>query len=164
MLQRIERAIEKPVRPDLYAGTSAGAIVAAAAQVIPLQNIIDFFIAEGPRIFKKDNLLDDIEDLWDLAGARYQSKGLKQALTKVFGEMKLKDLSTTMLLTSFSLKNEEGFWQPVVHHNFKGTPKASPDLSVVSAIMRSSAAPTYFPIVSEGGEKFCDGGVWGNNP
>lgn len=164
MIQRIEKATQRQLKPNLYAGTSGGAIVATGVQVLPLDQVIEFFKTEGPKIFKKDGLLDDIEDLWNLTGARYQSKGLKSALTKAFGDMKLKELPANTLLTSFSLKNSEGYWQPVVHHNFKGSPKASPELSIVSAVMRSAAAPTYFPIVNEDGEKFCDGGVWGNNP
>lgn len=164
VIQRIEQATLKPLSPDLYAGTSGGSIVAAGVQIFTSQQVIEFFRNEGPRIFQKDGFLDDVEDLWNLTGARYKAKGLKAALRKAFGDKTLNDLPANSLFTSFSLKNTDGHWQPVVHHNFKGTPKASPDLSIVSAIMRSAAAPTYFPIVSEDGEKFCDGGVWGNNP
>lgn len=61
-------------------------------------------------------------------------------------------------MTAFDLRSKEG-WEPAVFHNFD-SPKSSKDLLVVDAIMRSTAAPTYFPVY----QKFADGGVWGNNP
>ena len=159
LIERLEVHLGHDLIPDLYAGTSGGAIVACNLQKIPASKIVKFFEEEGPKIFERESFLEEVDDLWNLAGAKYYNNQLKKSLTAVFGDDTLSDLPRRTLITSFALRHEEKFWQPVVFHNFPNV-KASPDLSVVDALLRSSAAPTYFPVYQD----HCDGGVWGNNP
>lgn len=159
LIERLEDLRGKSLQPDFYAGTSGGAIVACAIQKMSPAQAVEFFKEEGPKIFKRESFLDDIEDLWNLTGAKYYNTQLHKSLATLFGDMTLDSLPAKTLITSFALKSEEQYWQPVVFHNFPGV-KGSPGLSVVDAILRSTAAPTYFPVYQD----HCDGGVWGNNP
>ncbi len=147
-------------RTDFIAGTSGGAIVGCGlASGLEPQQIVNLFGARGQEIFTKSDLFDQVEDLWNLVGAKYQNTGLKKVLDDTFGPSDLKDLKKKVLVTSFDLRHPSGRWQPAVFQTLGGS-TASPDLSVVDAIMRSTAAPTYFPVY----QKFADGGVWGNHP
>ncbi len=159
LIQRIEEARGGMIKPDMYAGTSGGAIVAASHQLVPANKIIDFFEIEGPKIFKRESFLQEIDDLFNMVRSRYETAPIKKALTEVFGDIALSSLAKPTLITSFALKSTAGYWQPTVFHNFK-TAKPTEDLKVVDALLRSTAAPTYFPVYQD----HCDGGVWGNNP
>jgi len=164
MIERIEEKLGRSISADLYAGTSGGAIVAAGLQIKSPGEIVEFFLTEGEKIFKPDNFIDDLEDLFDLTGARYDNKYLKKYFQSNFGDMVLGDFQKKILITSFALLGKEG-WEPAVFHNFD-SPKASKNLLVVDALCATSAAPTFFPVyqIPEKENKYIDGGVWGNNP
>jgi patatin-like phospholipase/acyl hydrolase len=162
LIERIESAIGGKLSADLWAGTSGGAIVASSLQVLSASDTIKFFQTEGPKIFTDDGFLDDVRDLWDLKGARYETKRLRKVLEKTFGGMTLGEVKAKILITSFALQSAEG-WEPVVFHNFTG-PKGSPSMTITDAVCASSAAPTYFPVYPINGNKYADGGLWGNNP
>ncbi len=159
LIQRIEEKTRRKLSADMIAGTSGGAIVGMALTKMSAGETVDFFHRKVGSIFKKNGLLDELGDLWDLKGAKYDSKPLKKALIEVFGDDTLASIKTKVLITSFALRHDDGNWQPVVFHNFN-SPKASPDLLITDALLRSSAAPTYFPVY----QKHADGGIWGNNP
>ena len=159
LISRLEAALGYRISPDFYAATSGGAIVACSLQKMAPDEALNFFLNDCPKIFKKESFLQGIDDLWNLEGAKYYNKSLQSSLRNIFGDMILGDLPVKTLITAFSLKHAEGFWQPVVFHNLPGM-NASPSLKVVDALLRSSAAPTYFPVY----QNYCDGGVWGNNP
>lgn len=159
ILERLELKLGKSLRPDLYAGTSAGSILACGIQFLPPAQLVSFFAEHGPNIFKRENFLENLDDLFNLKGAKYETKDLKRNLTKVFADKRMRDLPHSTLITSFDLRSQDKFWRPVVFHNMRGL-KASPELPVVDAILRSTAAPTYFPVY----QNHCDGAVWGNNP
>ena len=147
-------------KADLIAGTSGGSIVGCAlASGIAPGDVVSLFAERGDEIFTPSSLADDIEDLWDLTGAKYTNKGLKRVLSDVFKQQTLGSLEKKILVTAFDLRHPTGRWQPAVFQNIGG-PTATPELSVLDAIMRSTAAPTYFPVY----QKFADGGVWGNHP
>ncbi len=146
-------------KTDLIAGTSGGAIVgcALAAGLAP-GDVVRLFSERGDEIFTPSSLSDDIEDLWDLAGAKYENKGLKRVLSDVFKDQTIGSLKKKVLVTSFDLRHPSGRWQPAVFQNIGG-PSQALELSIVDAVMRSTAAPTYFPVY----QKYADGGVWGNH-
>lgn len=159
VITRLEAALGSRLAPDLYAGTSGGAIVSCGLQKLSPDEVLGFFLSDCPKIFRKESFFKEIDDLWNLKGAKYETKTLRDSLSRIFGEMTIGDLPSRTLLTSFSLKHPEGGWQPVVFHNFAGI-NSSLSLKVVDAILRSASAPTYFPVYQD----HCDGGVWGNNP
>ena len=160
IVERIRSELMPDFRADFYAGTSGGAIVAAAlAKGLSTSEIIEFYRIECPKIFKPGNFIDQIADQWDLTGAKYSNGPLKKALEKIFEAATLGSILPRLLITSFDTNHPDGDWQGVVFHNFPAA-SATPELSLVDALLRSSAAPTYFPVY----QNYIDGGVWGNNP
>lgn len=93
-------------------------------------------------------------------------------MQEFFGDRQMKDLMRMAAVTAFRLDGKKSLthtffnrdgWRPAI---FSNLPHAAgfvePDLHlyVWDAAMRTSAAPTYFPIY----KGYCDGGVVANNP
>ena len=95
-------------------------------------------------------------------GPQYSNEALRDALTKRFGDRKLKDVLVPVQITSFKINKNGG---PVYFTN-----QNNPEMLMVDAALASSAAPTFFPPVSfEDPETkrrvHCiDGGIYENNP
>lgn len=150
---------------DLFAGTSTGGILALAlaSGMTPTQ-ARELYENLGGYVFK-DTIWDDIHDLGQMTGAKYSNKPLKEQLAKQFGNMVLSDLKYKVLVSSFELDNEETrsgmprFWKPKYFHNYPGADSDGHE-KVVDVALRTSAAPTYFPVY----QKYVDGGVISNNP
>lgn len=166
LLQRLQAA-----RPgfleqiDLFAGTSTGGILALglAAGLTP-ERLRELYETSGREVFA-DTILDDIRDLGKLVGADYNLGPLKHELTEQFGALTLGDLSARVLVTAFDLDNkpdnplEVRTWKPKFFHNYPGEDSDAAEL-VVDVALRTSAAPTYFPIY----QGYIDGGVFATNP
>jgi uncharacterized protein len=146
-------------RAELLAGTSTGAINCAGLQILPPSEVVRLFQDNGPDVFEDLGLVDDIEDLWNLDGAKYYGDPLKKLLRKTFGDLTISKLPKPTLITSFNTRHPSGRWQPEVISNLP-TPIYDSSVTVVDAVMRSTAAPTYFPMY----QKRVDGGVWANHP
>lgn len=150
---------------DLLAGTSTGGVLALglAAGLNPRQ-IGDLYEKSGARVFA-DSPWDDVRDLGKLIGADYDNQPLKEEILNLVGEITLAELGTQVLISSFHLDNNppEGeklrSWKPKFFHNFPGE-DSDGDERVVDVALRTSAAPTFFPIY----QNFVDGGVVANNP
>lgn len=149
---------------DMFAGTSAGCIVAGAfASGFSASEVNDLFLTELPKIFEQ-GYLHRARTLDDVIGAAYSPTELENMLTKILGDIKLKDLKPKFLSPSFKLDPVEGKesenprWQPVFFHNFPNSENA--DTRLADVILRTTAAPTYFPIR----DGYVDGGTFANNP
>lgn len=151
---------------DLYAGTSAGAIIAAAmAKGAPPSVLVDLFTTKSSLIFR-ESILHKVLSVDGLIAARYASEDCFAALYPVFGDAALKDLPKRVLIVSFRLdagRDASGClrtsWRPKLFHNFEGIDSDGAQ-KTVDVVMRSTAAPTYFPIY----QGYIDGGVVANNP
>jgi hypothetical protein len=168
---------------DLFAGTSAGGIIALAlAAGVPIADVVSLYENKGSEIFQS---LDFTECLFsakrsaaanfsldpsELYQAMYSSDGLKSELeaivgsTATLGTIPKKALVTTLQLRS-SLPNNA--WQPLAITNLSGSANPSVDnaTTLVDAAMCSSAAPLYFPPHQHPVYGYCaDGGVVANNP
>jgi hypothetical protein len=166
---------------DLIAGASAGGIFALGLAA-------GFSFSEASKIYQDDDMLKQVfykswmrefESLDSAIGAAYSNEHLKDLLTKQFGTMTLQDLKKKVLVPSFQLDNyttdsslgtqkctdAQGLaskynrrWIPRFFHNLHDSP-CNNEL-VVDVALRTSAAPTYFPIY----QGYVDGGVFANNP
>jgi patatin-like phospholipase/acyl hydrolase len=154
---------------DLFAGTSAGAIVASALvtelppdETIPLyEQEIGILFKEGfsRRVISFDNAI----------GSAYDNTQLKEFLSSKFGKTKLADLKKKIFIPSFHLDcthikednqpiSSSTRWSPEFFHNLPNSKNSNELLSEV--VLRTTAAPTYFPIY----QAYIDGGVVANNP
>ena len=147
---------------DLYAGTSTGAVLAAGfAYGFQPRFMRQMYQGFGVEVFA-DSLWDDLRDLKYLIGADYSLDNLKGLLERVIGSATLGDLPKKVLIAAFDLKDESHDpprWKPKFFHNY---PESGGDeeQSLVDVVLRSAAAPVYFPIY----QGYIDGGVAAINP
>jgi patatin-like phospholipase/acyl hydrolase len=166
LLERLEQAHPGFLsKIDLFAGTSTGGILSAALAAGYSPSVArQLYELKGKLVFA-DSLLDDLRDLGNAVGAQYSNGGLIDALVEQFGDMKLGDLPKKVLISAFDLDNDPSdpqqrrTWKPKFFHNYPG-PDSDSDESVVDVVVRTAAAPTYFPIY----QGYIDGGVAAGNP
>jgi len=154
---------------DMFTGTSAGAIVAAALAVgIPPEQTVTFYEQEVGKIFK-EGAVQRVVTIDNTIGACYSNVELKNMLSREMGDKKLSDLTQKILIPTFHLdcfgtkENEQpkaspARWRPEFFHNLPNSKNA--DSLLVDIVLRTTAAPTYFPIC----DGYIDGGVVANNP
>jgi uncharacterized protein len=150
---------------DLFTGTSTGGLLALGlAYGLEPEEAREIYEDWGDRVFHR-SWIDRLRSLGSLIGARYTFSGLKTALEFYFGDLTLGDLHRRVLVSSFDLDclppdpYTPRSWKAKFFHNFPG-PGSDSGESVVDVGIRTSAAPTYFPIY----QGFIDGGVVVNNP
>ena len=151
---------------DLIVGTSTGGILALAiaSGLCPTQ-VRELYVRLGKKVFVHKDIIQKIPGIGQLFEADYPNEPLKEELTAQFGEKTLGDLQKQVLISSFDLDNgstdirRPRIWKPKFFHNFPGS-DSDRDQKVVDVALRTSAAPTYFPIY----QGFIDGGVIANNP
>lgn len=146
LLARLEDAHGR-LRPDAYAGTSVGALLAAlAATGRHWAHVREIFVRECPGIFERPPWA------WRLNPWRpkYDGKALRRAAQTYLQDLRLCEVEVPIFLTSFDFHT--------------GTPKVwdRGDTEYVwKAVVASAAAPTYFPVVDG---RYGDGGLVANNP
>jgi len=166
LLERLEDTLPGTLaQVDLFAGTSTGGILALAlaAGHAPTE-ARDVYEKQGRVVFA-DTALDNLANLGHALGAQYSAAPLKRLLTEQFGDMRLGDLPHKVLIAAFDLDNGPDLpppvrtWKPKFFHNFPG-PDSDGDERVVDVALRTSAAPSYFPVY----QGYVDGGVVAGNP
>jgi len=166
LLERIEEQRPGTLgRVDLFAGTSTGAILALAlASGFGPDTMSRVFLERGAEVFAET--IWDLTDVDRLVRADYTHEGLRRVLEDTFGSRTLGDLERKVVVAAFDLDSgsvtREGVrsWKPKFFHNFEEPGSTDRDQLVVDVAMRSSSAPTYFPIY----QGYVDGGVVANNP
>ena len=165
LLERLVAAVPGFLnRIDLFAGTSTGGIIILGlAKGLSPTDLVALYRDNAQRVFD-DSWLHTLRDLWGLIGAKYENAGLQKILEGLLGNATLADLPKRVLVPTFDLDNhgEKGqprMWKPKFFHNFPG-PDSDGQERVVDVAMRTSAAPTYFPVY----QRYIDGGVMANNP
>jgi patatin-like phospholipase/acyl hydrolase len=147
---------------QLLAGTSTGGILALGlASGMTADQLVKLYQDNGKQIFAR-SIFRKIGDLGDLVGAKYDNANLQKILLGVFGDKTLDDLLPRhVLVSSFDLDcpGTQRSWNPKFFHNFKGDDSDGSE-KVVDVALRTSAAPTYFPVY----QGYVDGGVVANNP
>jgi patatin-like phospholipase/acyl hydrolase len=166
LLERLEEAHPGFVQSfDLFAGTSTGGILALAfAAGFTPQQARQLYETYGESVFT-DSLIDNIKDLGNFIGAQYSIAPLRAELSRAFGPRTLAELPKKVLISAFDLDNAPQAgqatrsWKPKFFHNFPG-PDSDGEQLAVDVAVRTSAAPTYFPVY----QGFIDGGVVAGNP
>jgi len=151
---------------SMLAGTSTGSIIAVGlAQGKTPTELVDLYRKIGPAVFQK-TMLDDLEHLWGITHSKYGTANRLQVLSEELQDVPLKQLEKDVVVATFDLGNDVArdqynnkCWAPKFYHNVSG-PDSDGDVSCIEVMMKSSAAPIYFPIF----KNYVDGGVIANNP
>jgi len=158
---------------DLVAGTSTGGILAVGLTIPrnlpgPLYTaaqLIELYAQEGSRIFSR-SLLHRLAACGNLRREKYTSTGIERVLREYFGDSRLRDAVTDLLITSY----ETGRSFPFFFRSAIARERADYDFPAREVARATSAAPTYFPPMKlpastvEGHYTLIDGGVFANNP
>ena len=176
VLAKIEKLTGKPIYQlfDLIAGTSTGGILAlglttpgseVGKPAYSAAQMINLYENEGKKIFSTD-VFHKINSLGNIRDEKYPSSGIEGVLDRYFGQSRLKDVLTDVLITSYEIERRVAWF-------FKSSKaKADPesDFLIKDVARSTSAAPTYFQAnridVSTEAQYYAliDGGVYANNP
>lgn len=176
LLAEIERRTNRHTADlfDLIAGTSTGGILTlglvkpGAQPGIPAYSaaeLVQFYIEQGPNVFSR-SILQSVESVGGLLMARYSAAPIEAVLHGFFGETRLKEAVTPVLITSYELVLRSPFF----FRSERARTRPDYDYPMRVVARATSAAPTYFPperVFADGTGKFwalIDGGVFANNP
>jgi len=166
LLERIEKEIPDFLsKIDLFAGTSAGGILALALAMGKKTSEVRALYEEFSDIVFERTLFDKMINLWGFLGSKYSNKNLYRVLHEEFGNRTLASLSKKVLISTFDLDskpkrfNDTRGWRAKFYHNFSGKDNDAEE-KVIDVAVKTATAPTYFPIY----KGFIDGGVVANNP
>lgn len=123
---------------DLIAGTSTGSIIASALAIgMKVDQITKSYIELGKKVFYKPKTLP-------VAKAKYRGKDLDKQLAKLFGDMTLSSAKIQTGLFIYAKRlDTKSLWTFTNNPNFRYFDVIK-DLSLVSIIRASTAAPTFF--------------------
>jgi patatin-like phospholipase/acyl hydrolase len=145
---------------DLIVGTSTGGIIALGLGAgLSAAEIRNFYLERGPRIFRGNRVLRKVRH-W--ATAKYDPQQLRTELEEVFGDKKLGESKTRLVIPSMDVNSGKvRLWKTAHHVNFvQDYPQR-----MVEAAMATASAPTFFQAhLTEAGTPLIDGGVFANNP
>lgn len=145
---------------DLIVGTSTGGIIALALGLgIPASAVVKFYEELGPQVFSGNRLMRFIR--W-LGFSKYSAQPLQDALTHCFGDRKLGESKTRLVIPSLNLDTGEVYIFKTAHN---ARYEIDYKKRVVDIALATAAAPTYFPTHRlDAGTPLVDGGMWANNP
>ena len=175
VLAEIERRARQPIAKlfDLIAGTSTGGIIALGltipkcpgAPLYSAQRFVELYEHQGARIFSR-SLLRALFAVDNLTWKKYSSGGVEQVLEEYFGESRLRDAVTDVLVTSYEIERRFPFF----FKSSNARRRADYDFRARDVARATSAAPSYFePMKLPSGTNsdyytLIDGGVFANNP
>jgi len=158
-LSRLEKALGKPCHKifDLVIGTSTGGITAALiASGMPASKILDMYLKELKKIFKKRFLGLFNPATW-FTGSRYK-RGYADALMLKYLHFPMNKAKIKLVVTGINMKDSK------LTHFFKSYKKKYKDIITAFPVMATYSAPTYFGYfedkkdVLKSGDK--EGGIW----
>jgi len=153
---------------DVICGTSIGGIQAAGyANGLTPQDLRDFFVNDGPWIFSTNpaipglraSILDKVQTIL-FGGSFYPNTNLLAKLTEVFGNLRLSDLTSTVLMTSYNDDTDT----PIFFSNYPIPEYSGTNEYVRNTTLATGSAPLYFPKANFSGANYVDGGICQNNP
>lgn len=161
-LATIEEELPRPIGEyfDLIVGTSTGGIIAIGLGLgFSASELLDFYLKLGPDVFAGNPIWKVFR--W-FGIAKYNPQPLEEKLKDKFGDRRIGESRTRLVIPSMNLSTLEVHIYKTSHHERLMKDYKRP---VVEAAMSTSAAPTYFPTYkSAQGMPFIDGGLWANNP
>src|SRR4051812_3886357 len=177
-LQVIEERMGRPTCEllDIVAGTSTGGIIALGLTkpatpgghqpAYTASDLLALYRDHGREIFP-DSLTLKVRTLGGLVDPRYPVGPLEDLLADRFGDTKLSEAITELVIPAYDLSSPAPFF---FKRSYTRDPDHSWDVEMARAARATSAAPTYFDpaplpaFESEGKHALVDGGVFANNP
>jgi uncharacterized protein len=158
ILQEMEAEFERPIGElfDIVAGTSTGAIIAAAVSLNKkMDELQESYKAYSAKIFKPQAKLGLFKTV-------YSDRHLRFLLKKAFGELTLEDIKKPLLIPAVDITHGK----PFIHRsNYGHEDSADLTTKIWDAVLSSCSAPVYFPPNNvENRYLSIDGGLWANNP
>ena len=141
VLASLEEDLNSPVLDhfDLVTGTSTGGIIALALGAgVPARSILEFFVEEGPEVFRAPR----VRTARQLVRSKYSGRALDSALQRLFGEKLLGDSGVRLVIPTFDMTRNGVYLLKTPHH-----PRLRRDWRVQmwEAGRATAAAPTYLP-------------------
>lgn len=129
---------------DFVAGTSTGALIAAAVAVgIPAQTIVELYVDRAPKLFSKIPVISTIRRI--LFGHMYDVEELHRLIRQELGDpaadWQLNDVPRDILITAKGLTDSHQWY--FVKDNPRNSGKTGA-LSLADCLTASAAAPTFF--------------------
>lgn len=178
VLAELEQRTGRPISEsfDLIAGTSTGGILALGLTVPDVagtgprysaEDLVGLYIEEGPRIFRR-SLWRKVTALDNILEEKYPSGPIEDVLQRYFGDARLKDALTPVLVPCYEIERR----QPFFFKSHRAVEDDDFDYAMWDVARATSAAPTYFEPhrievpggASPGYWSLVDGGVFANNP
>lgn len=171
-LANLEQDLEKPIGRyfDLIAGTSTGGIIAIGlAMGLSASEILKLYEERGPAIFGQTHrglrgwLIRKYQAMrWRFWGPKHSSEPLRDALCDVFGDWRIGDAQTRLLVPAWHPQTHDVYIFKTAHHERLKTDYRE---RVLDAAMATAAAPTYLAQhFTDNDVGLVDGGIWANNP
>jgi hypothetical protein len=162
VLASLERSTEKPVAEhfDLLAGTSTGAVLAAAVGAgFSGERLQALYRARGPELFRQIPIVSLVRRI--VAGHLYDVRRLRAIIAEELGDKagwRINDVPRDVMFTAKGV--DDGHQWYFVKDRPGRPPGRMGALSLVDCVTASAAAPTYFdPIEIAGIGPLVDGGV-----
>lgn len=175
LLAWLERKTGQPVSKlfDIVAGTSTGGILAlgltrpdeTGAPAYSAEAMAALYEREGHRIFAS-TFWHKIKSLGAIGDQKYPSSGVDEVLRRYFGETRLKDSLTSLIVPSYEIERRVPFF----FKSEAARQQPTHDFPMWQVARATSAAPTYFEPArleaARAGDYWAliDGGVFANNP
>lgn len=184
ILEALEDAVGAPMHQcfDLICGTSTGGLIALAlVKPDPMSPsaLVDYYLQQGPKIFRKSPL----DLMLRLFRAEYSPRQLEASLLRIFGDQRLKEAITNVVVTSYELSARSPWFFKSPRAQGCGNDQVSDEQRLLRPpeeydyLLRdiaraTSAAPTFFPPARFDAWvdhvrrpcAFVDGGVFANSP
>ena len=148
---------------DLIVGTSTGGIIALGLGAgLRASDMRDLYVQRGSEIFPPRRGLPKLfHAVGRVVMHGYDGDALESVLREYLGDTLLGDSKVRLCVPSFEGEHSEVFVFKTPHHrDFKLDWRES----MVKVALATSAAPSYFRPLDDGGYRFVDGGIWANNP
>lgn len=129
---------------DLIAGTSTGGIIALSLGLgISARDILDFYLTEGHRIFPTSSVPQSIRLVSHLFRPKYRVGPLEIVLKRHFGESRLGDSRTRLVIPSFNPATGDVYLYKTAHHS-----RLREDYKELAwkVARGTSAAPSFFSL------------------
>lgn len=151
---------------DLITGTSTGGIIAIAIGLgIPLKNILDLYVTQGPKIFTaptpkwRGRIAAFVRHM---LRPKHSQSILQESLQSVLGNRRFGESRNRLVIPAFNAVNGHIQLFKTAHCEAYRMDYQHPATAVA---MATSAAPTFFDAFTDAdGRVFVDGGVWANCP